>query len=118
MTEIRIGERSYRLHSSERHGEWVASAERSDTGDRFGIECSGYSQDEVLARLSRWLSWQHEHVAALAALQAAERAYHRMMAGVAFESADDGSPARMREALSLIERERLELDAGRARNPG
>ena len=44
------------------------------------------TEAEAIARLTRWLEWQHEHATALAALQQAERDYHRTIAGSAFAS--------------------------------
>ena len=69
--------------------------------------------------MSRWLEWQREHAAALAALQEVERDYHRTIAGSAFASADEGpSPQEMqRDALKVVEAARLRLDEVRARRP-
>ena len=51
------------IRTTERDGQWVAHAERSDTGDRFGIECTGSTPEEAAGRLRRWLDWQAEHAA-------------------------------------------------------
>ena len=59
---------------------------RVDNGDPFGIECAGATEADAIARLTGWLEWQHEHTAALEALQQAEHAYHRTIAGSAFAS--------------------------------
>jgi len=67
----------------------------------------------------RWLEWQHDHAAALEALQQAERAYHRTVAGSAFASPTEGpSPIELqKESLDAVEAARLRLDAVRARRP-
>jgi hypothetical protein len=103
-----------------RRGEtWTAFAEQADTGHRFGIECTGATEAIALARLSRWLDWQIDHSSALAALQTAERAYHRVIAGNAFGSPlDDPSAAdRQRSALMEIDAARARLDVVRNRRP-
>ena len=119
MKQIAIGDRSYRVIGAERDGQWTAYAERVDTGDRFGIECAGATEDEAVARLTRWLEWQAEHAAALADLQRAERAYHRTIAGSAFASASEGPSAieMQKESLDAVEAARVRLDEIRARRP-
>ena len=119
MTHIVIGDRGYRLVSVERDGRWVARAEREDTGDAFGIECVAATGDEAIARLTRWLEWQAEHTAALDALQRAERAYHRTIAGSAFASPAEGVSAIeiQKESLDKLEAARVRLDEIRARKP-
>jgi len=119
MKEISVGTIRYRLVATERDGQFVARAERTDTGDRFGIECSGASADEAVSRLSRWLEWQHEHAAALEDLQRAEQAYHRTIAGSAFASPTEGPSAleMQKESLEAVETARLRLDEIRARRP-
>jgi hypothetical protein len=109
----------YRIKTAARDAAWVAWAERQADGARFGIECEAATEAEAVARLTRWLDWQAEHVAALAALQQAERDYHRTIAGSAFASAADGpSPVEMQsEGLKSVEAARLRLDAIRARKP-
>jgi hypothetical protein len=69
--------------------------------------------------LSRWLEWQHEHTAALEALQRAEHALHRAIAGSAFVSSSDGPSADelRRESLEHVDAARVRLDEVRARNP-
>lgn len=110
---------TYRIVCVERDGQWIAHAERPDTGDPFGIECGGPTRDEATARLNRWLDWQSEHAAALEALQQAERAYHRTIAGSAFASATEGLSAieMQKESLDAVEAARLRLDEIRARKP-
>jgi hypothetical protein len=67
----------------------------------------------------RWLEWQHEHAAALAALQGAERAYHRTLAGSAFADPSEGPTAieLQKESLEQVEAARTRLDEVRARRP-
>ena len=108
-----------RVVCEERDGQWIARAVREDTGDPFGIECAAATKDEAVARLERWLDWQREHAAALEALQQAERAYHRTIAGSAFASASEGpSPLELqKESLDAVEAARLRLDEVRALKP-
>ena len=60
------------IRTLERDRRWVVYAEHPDTGERFGIECSG-TTEEAAERLWRWLEWQSEHAVALETLQEAER---------------------------------------------
>ena len=108
----------YTIKTVERDGQWVAHAERQ-SGDRFGIECSGATEREAVDRLQRWLDWQADHTAALEALQAAERAYHRTIAGSAFASPIEGPSATemQKESLVVVEAARIRLDEVRARKP-
>jgi hypothetical protein len=119
MKEVSIGAIRYRIVATSRDGQFVARAERADTGDRFGIECAGASADEAADRLSRWLEWQHEHAAALEELQRAERDYHRTIAGSAFASPSEGPSAveMQKESLEAVEAARFRLDEIRARRP-
>jgi hypothetical protein len=108
-----------RLTATERNGQWLARAMREDTGDPFGIECPGTTEADALARLTRWLEWQSDHEAAMVALQHAERAYHRAIAGSAFANPTKG-PASIeihRESLNAVEAARVRLDESRARRP-
>ena len=100
-------------------GQWIARAIREENGDPFGIECSASSQDAAVARLQQWLDWQREHTAALEALQHAERAYHRTIAGSAFASPSEGPSAieLQKESLEAVEAARVRLDDVRARKP-
>ena len=115
----RIGDRSLRLVTEARGSQWIARAQREDNGDPYGIECAGATEDEALARLTRWLEWQAEHAAALADLQQAERAYHRTIAGSAFASPTEGPSAieMQKESLTAVEAARDRLDEIRARRP-
>ena len=108
----------YRIRTLLKGTTWVAWAERLADGTRFGVECEASTEAEAAARLTRWLEWQGEHAAALAALQQAERDYHRTIAGSAFASAEGPSPFEMQnEGLKAVEAARLRLDEVRARKP-
>ena len=119
MTEITIGDSRYRLVAVERDGQWIARAVREDTGKPFGIECGGPTGDAAIGRLTAWLTWQSEHVAAIEALQTAERAYHRTVAGSAFASPTEGPTALelQKESLAVVEAARVRLDEVRANKP-
>ena len=119
MKTLTLGSVTYRLVASERDRQWVAHAELVHNGDRFGIECAGPSQENAIARLSAWLEWQSEHRAALSALQDAEGAYHRTIAGSAFASPTEGPTAieLQKESLEAVEAARVRLDEVRARKP-
>lgn len=119
MNVVSIGAVRYRLSAVERDGQWIARAQRDDTGDPFGVECAGATEDEARARLTRWLEWQAEHAAALEDLQQAERAYHRTIAGSAFVSPTEGPSAieMQKESLDALEAARVRLDDIRARQP-
>ena len=110
---------NYRIEARERDGQWIALARRDDTGDPFGIECAGATEAAAIARLTAWLDWQREHAAALEALQQAEQAYHRTIAGSAFLSASEGPSAVeiQKESLEAVEVARVRLDEIRARKP-
>jgi hypothetical protein len=108
-----------RIETVERDGEWVARARNDETGDVFGIECAALTEADATARLTRWLDWQREHAAALDALQQAEHAYHRTIAGSAFASVVEGpSPMELQKAaLQAIEDARVRLDDVRSQKP-
>jgi len=114
-----IGGTTFILQATARDGQWIARAAREDTGDPFGIECAGATETEAVARLTRWLEWQGEHTAALEALQRAERAYHRTIAGSAFANPTEGPTAieLQKESLDEVEAARVQLDEVRARKP-
>jgi hypothetical protein len=113
---VKVG---YRIIAVERDGQWVARAERKDTGKPFGIECAAASESEAVDRLTRWLDWQEAHTAALEALQTAERAYHRTITGSAFaRPLEDPSPIEIqKESLAALEAARVRLDEVRAQKP-
>jgi hypothetical protein len=119
MKTLIVGGVEYRIVTADRADGFLARAERVDTGDRFGIEYSAPSAEEAEARLIRWLEWQAEHAAALEALQAAERAYHRTIAGSAFANPTEGPTAieLQRESLEALEATRERLDDVRRRKP-
>jgi hypothetical protein len=119
VTEITLRDKRYRLTAVERDAEWIARAIDATSGDPFGIECAGTTEGEAIARLTRWLRWQHEHAAALAALQQAERAYHRTVAGTAFANPTEGPSAIeiQKESLAAVEAARRRLDELRASKP-
>jgi hypothetical protein len=109
---------SYRIFAVERDQQWIARAEREDTGRPFGIELAGPTESAAILRLTRWLEWQREHTEALAALQAAERLYHRAAAGAFANQADDAAVhAGKRESLDALDAARVTLDAIRLRKP-
>ena len=116
---ISIAQVQYRLAAVENEGQWIAHAERVTTGDHFGIECAGATEAEALDRLQRWLEWQSEHRMALDALQCAEGAYHRTIAGSAFANPNEGPTAieLQKESLEAVEAARVRLDEIRARKP-
>jgi hypothetical protein len=105
----------HKIIAVERGGEWHAHAERTDTGDQFGMDCRGASQAEATARMAAWLEWQQAHVEALHRLQDAERAYHRVVANSAF--AGGGPPPEQRTSLAALDGARTALDAIRAKRP-
>jgi hypothetical protein len=107
------------IRTIERDGRWTAFAERTDNGDRFGIEFEGATEAEARQRLEGWIAWQREHADALEALQRAERAYHRTIAGSAFASPSEGPSAveMQRDSLEAVEAARVRLDEIRGRRP-
>jgi len=119
MAPLLIGGRMYRIRAGQRNGRWTAYAVRLDNGDRFGGNFWGDSEATATAAVTRWLEWQTDHVTALEALQEAERAYHRSIAGHAFASAADEPATRQarRDRLAAVERAQARLDEVRARKP-
>jgi hypothetical protein len=114
---IKVGSITYRIAAAERDGRWIARAVREDSGTPFGIDCAGATEADAVDRLTEWLRWQHEHAAALEALQSAERAYHRRIAGSAFASPTEGPTGieLQKESLDAVEAARVRLDEIRAR---
>jgi hypothetical protein len=114
-----IGGTTFTLQATEREGRWLARAVRGDNGDPFGVECAGTTEAEAITRLTQWLEWQSEHTAALEALQQAEHAYHRTIAGSAFASSTEGPSAieMQKESLNAVEAARVRLDEIRERRP-
>ena len=119
MKTLTIGALTYRIVTTERDGRWVAHAERTDNGDRFGVEFAGVSADEASDRVARWLAWQHEHATALHDLQRAETGFHRTVVGSAFANPSEGPSAieLQKESLEAVEAARIRLDEIRARRP-
>jgi len=109
----------YSLTAVRRDDGWMAYATKTATGDRFGIECTGTTEAEALDKLRQWLDWQSEHAAALEALQQAEQAYHRTIAGSAFANPTEGPTAieLQKESLEQVEAARVRLDEIRVRRP-
>ena len=97
-------------------GVCVASAHRLANGDRFGPPFPADSEEEAAARLVVWLEWQHDHTAALSALQEAEAVYHRL-AVKAFAGEGSSHRADVQAALASLEAARRTLDAIRERYP-
>jgi hypothetical protein len=119
MRHFSVGGVAYRLDAVEHDGQWVARAEREENGRPFGAEYGGATETAALDGLSQWLEWQHEHQKALEALQAAERAYHRAIAGSAFANPAEGPTAieLQKESLEALEMARVRLDDVRNRKP-
>jgi hypothetical protein len=115
--EVDIGGTWYRLFALESDHQWIARAFRVDTGERFGVDAIAPTRESAVSQLRGWLEWHHDHAAALAALRAAERAYHRAVTGEAF----GGSAIDRRGAggtpMEELDRARAALDAVRARRP-
>jgi hypothetical protein len=111
---------SFLVEVVERDGRWTAAARREESGDRYGPSISAATPDEAAAQLISWIGWQREHASALEALQAAEAAYQRIVAGSAFYAGPDGPPSAelRREALARVDESRARLDEVRRRRPG
>lgn len=114
--QIQIGDCTYTLVTSARQDQWTAHALRGDLSERYGIEVTAATEVDATSRLTRWLTWQHEHTSALGALQDAEKAYHRAVAGAAFASAE-AQLAEARPARVALDAARNALDDVRARRP-
>ena len=117
--DIEIGGERFRVVTTEHDGRWRARAMRGETGNQFGPDEMGETEQVARDRLARWLEWQHEHATALEALQAAERAYHRTVAGAAFaaETEAGGNADIRRESLEGLAAARTRLDEMRGRRP-
>jgi hypothetical protein len=116
--DVNIGNTAYRLIAASAHGRWSAHAVRVGSGERFGIDAVGATEQAAIDALTRWLEWHHAHAQALEALQHAERDYHRAFAGAAFATPGDASTgADKRSALELLDSARARLDDVRARRP-
>src|ERR1700682_4387851 len=111
-----VGGVEYHIVATERDGQWYARAD--DAARPFGLETSGPTEAVAIQRLTDWLAWQHEHAAALQALQAAERVYHRTIAVSAFANPSRAPDANalQKESLDAVEAARIRLDGIRARH--
>jgi hypothetical protein len=109
---------AFTIELAERGGTWQAAARRHD-GQRVGPTVTDADAARAAQRIEQWLSWQRDHEDKLRALQEAEQAYHRTIAGSAFASPTEGvSAAELQaDALRRLERARLALDAVRQRKP-
>jgi hypothetical protein len=114
--DFAVGTETYRLVVSGQGGQWTAHAVHAASGDRFGTAFTGPTEADVVARLSAWLEWQREHAAALAALQLAEQAFHRTIAGSAFANVGE-AVENQKASLDQVEAARVRLDEVRARQP-
>jgi hypothetical protein len=66
----------------------------------------------------RWAEWRRDHTAALAALQDAQRAYHRAIVGAnRLRPPVSGQPPLRQQALDVLDAARAKLDDVRARMP-
>ncbi len=117
MIRLTVGAVAFVLRVERRGSDYVASAEREDNGDPMGIPWSAGTEAGAVARRMAWLEWQGGHSAALEALQQAERAYHRAIAGSAFDAASEEPAALRKASLDAIEAARTRLDDIRARRP-
>jgi hypothetical protein len=67
---------------------------------------------------AKWVGWQQAHQQALAALQEAEAAYHRLTAEQAFGRGDDAAARVKRtEVLTRLDEMRVRLDEIREQRP-
>ncbi len=116
--EASIGGAVYRVEATERGGRWTAAA-RDVAGAYSGPTVAAATEGEAIARMIAWLEWHHEHQVALEALQEAERAYQRIVAGSAFISGPEGPTAieLQKESLNRLENARIRLDEVRQRRP-
>ncbi len=112
---ICAGDRTYALDLREQGGRWTAEARHVEGGAPTGPSCDADTAERAIDQLTRWLTWQQEHRAALEHLQDAERAYHRIVTSHAFGSAEVSDA--QREALQHLEQARHTLDAIRSGQP-
>src|SRR2546425_13172546 len=73
MKEISIGDVRYRIVTVERDGQWIAHAERVDTGGRFGTECRGGTPRAASERPEGSAARESEGTTGLEALENGER---------------------------------------------
>ena len=120
MSETTVGARRFVVDVHQDGGHWTATARCADTGEPFGPPLTAGSAAAAEQRLTRWLQWQHDHAHAIAVLQEAERAYHRLVAERAFAVLPDDAvtESARRSSLHDVETARRLLDAIRATRPG
>jgi hypothetical protein len=114
---IVIGGTTYMFDVIERGDKWHANARKMPSGVRVGPTATGATADEAESGLVRWLEWQRDHEDALGALQAAQQAYHRAIAGSAFSSGLAEATELQHEGLQRIEEARLRLEEVRQAQP-
>ena len=114
---ILISGTTYTLEVIERQDRWCAEARQAPSGMRIGPTATAATADEAILRLERWLEWQRDHQDALTALQDAQQAYHRAIAGSAFSSGLAEATELQHEALQRIEDARLRLEEVRQAKP-
>jgi hypothetical protein len=114
---LTIGDAAYTVTATESAGVWVAEARRGPTGMRIGPPSRAAGAEEAIARLTRWLEWQRDHEAALAALQVAEHEYQQTIAGSAFSSGLAEATEMQHECLRRVEQTRLHLEGVREAQP-
>ena len=112
-----VGGATYDVTTIERDGSWIAEARKAPSGMRMGPSATAGTADEAVARLVRWLEWQRNQEDALTALQTAEQAYHRAIAGSGFASGLAEATEIQQEALQRIEEARLRLEEIRQSQP-
>jgi hypothetical protein len=117
MKMIAAGAAWYTVSADLRGERWSAQAVHAESGERFGIECVGGTASEAIDALTRWLTWQSEHAAALRTLQEAQQVYHRTLAASAFGAEHGSAVDLQRESLEQVEAARVRLDEVRARRP-
>ena len=119
MRAVVVGGQAFTFRTSTRGGSCQAHAVRADTGDRFGPDFTGTTVEDASRAATAWLEWQHAHATALAALQEAERIYHRSVADHAFgrRGEDEAHLRARRESLQQVEIARTRLDEVRGRRP-
>src|SRR5262245_37260515 len=108
MREILIGDSTLQIHTVRDGTRWRAYATAA-SNRQFGPDVTAFIEAEAIERLTNWLRWQYAHGEALATLQEAEQAYHRVQTGAA-----DGVSS---DLLATIEAARSHLDVIRARRP-
>jgi hypothetical protein len=118
VRELLIGDLTCQLHTVRDGTCWRAYATIASTGQRFGAELTAAIEAEAIERLTNWVRWQHAHGEALATLQRAEQAYHRLRTEHAFaDPPTDAVERASGDLLAAIDAARAHLDVIRARRP-